>query len=489
MAPIRYSFLKPFKKVTRKEPGMIITRQVMRAQERKQKKEDKKLIRKLQMCDFTYEADDKNMTLSALGPQLVDFARVLGLSEFFREHVHIDKRKSPYSPDKLSSFLILQNIMGYGRIESSRALKQDRILKEKLGIKDYPDPETFRDELLKYNQENIDQLFLVNQNLVDVLCRLMKPQEVDLHFDAKVITVYGDQEGAEVGYNPQKNGRKSYHLKVCTLEPVGLILAIRLEPGDAVSGTDFLDFYRKCMAAVPQNHLVVRTVRLDGGFFSEDNIEAFEGDTVFFDVVAKKYSNIRHWITECIPNEDFEEFYPDGSVMGAAFTFHPDSWESLRNFIVVKKPMVTEKNGQEDLFPKWRYQVICHNHEDMTPKEVWEDYNKRAKIELTIRDLSYDHFVTQVPTGHFFSNFAYFWHCVLSYNLALIFRKYILSEEWQNSRTSTVRKNLINIPGRLVNSSGKMVMRLMAGFPHINVLQSVKERLLWLYRMLHPVPV
>jgi hypothetical protein len=270
---------------------------------------------------------------------------------------------------------------------------------------------------------------------------------------------------------------------------MGLILAIRLEPGAAVSGTDFLDFYRKCMAAVPQDHLVVRTVRLDGGFFSEDNIEAFEGDTVFFDVVAKKYSNIRHWVTECIPNEDFEEFYPDGSVMGAAFTFHPDSWKSLRNVVVVKKPMAAKKNGQESLFPKWRYQVICHNHEDMPPKEVWEDYNKRAKIELTIRDLSYDHFVTQVPTGHFFSNFAYFWHCVLSYNLALIFRKYILSEEWQNSRTSTVRKNLINIPGRLINSSGKMIMRLMAGFPHTDVLQSVKERLLWLYRMLHPVPV
>lgn len=116
---------------------MNITRQIARAQERKQKKEDQKLIRKLELCDYSYEANDKNMTLSALGPQLVDFTRVLGLSEFFREHVHIDKRKSPYSPDKLSAFMILQNILGYGRIESSRALNQDAILKEKLGIKDY----------------------------------------------------------------------------------------------------------------------------------------------------------------------------------------------------------------------------------------------------------------------------------------------------------------------------------------------------------------
>ncbi len=33
-------------------------------------------------------------------------------------------------------------------------------MKEKLGMKEYPDPETFRNELLKYGLENIDELFL-----------------------------------------------------------------------------------------------------------------------------------------------------------------------------------------------------------------------------------------------------------------------------------------------------------------------------------------
>ncbi|MDY6853905.1 MAG: hypothetical protein SWO11_04225 [Thermodesulfobacteriota bacterium] len=54
--------------------------------------------------------------------------------------------------------------------------------------------------------------------------------------------------------------------------------------------------------------------------------------------------------------------------------------------------MNQEKNEQLPLFSKWRYQIICHNQLDMTPKEVWEDYNKRARIELNIRDLDYDHF-------------------------------------------------------------------------------------------------
>jgi hypothetical protein len=465
---------------------MKISRQVKRAEERKQEKEDRNLARQLELSDFTYEATDENMTFSAMGPQLVDFIRVVGLPKFLKEHISIEKRKSPYRPEKLSELVIVQNILGYDRIEGSRALNQDAVLKRKLGISDYPDPETFRDELARYAPENIEGLFMVNRRIIAVLCHLVKAREVDLHFDAKVITVYGDQEGAEVGYNPHKNGRKSYHMKVCTIEPFGFILAIRLEPGNAVSNTDFGEFYRKCMGAMPQEHLVVRTVRLDSGFFSEENVEAFEGDFLFFEVVAKKYGNILHWVKECMPDDSFEPFYPDGGIEGASFTY---CMEKIHDFVVVRKFTGWEGNGQATLFPKWRYQIICHNQSDMTPKEVWEDYNKRAKIELTIRDLDYDHFITNVPTGNFNSNFAYFWHCVLAYNMALIFKRYILTDKWHNARTSTIRKNLINIPGRLVNHSGKMIMRLMAGFPFVDVLQFVKERLLWLYRTLNPAPV
>lgn len=467
---------------------MKISRQVRRSEERQQEKEDRKLARQLELSDFTYEATDENMTFSAMGPQLVDFIRVVGLPKFLKEHISIEKRKSPYPPEKLSQLLVVQNILGYNRIEGSRVLNQDAVLKRKLGISDYPDPETFRDELVRYTPENIEELFLVNRSIIDVLCRLVKAREVDLHFDAKVITVYGDQEGAEEGYNPHKNGRKSYHMKVCTIEPFGFILAIRLEPGNSVSNTDFGTFYRKCMDAMPQEHLVVRTVRLDSGFFSEENIEAFEGDFLFFEVVAKKYGNILHWVKECMPDDSFESFYPGGGIGGASFTYCMSTWEKSQEFVVVRKYTDRGDNGQGMLFPQWRYQIICHNQSDMTPKEVWEDYNKRAKIELTIRDLDYDHFITNVPTGNFNSNLAYFWHCVLAYNMALIFKRYLLTDKWHNARTATIRKNLINVPGRLVNRSGKMIMRLMAGFPFVDVLQFVKERLLWLYRTLHPAP-
>ncbi len=70
---------------------MKITRQQRRTQERKrQKEENRKLVKQLDLSDFVYLADDRNMTFSAMGLQLVDFLKIIGLTEILQEHVHID---------------------------------------------------------------------------------------------------------------------------------------------------------------------------------------------------------------------------------------------------------------------------------------------------------------------------------------------------------------------------------------------------------------
>lgn len=109
-------------------------RRARRARERARKKENKQLAKKLEPSDFTYVAAEHTMALSATAPHIVHFMKVIGLPEYLEEHVHIEKTKNMYSPDKLSQLLIIQNILGYDRIESSRTLNQDHILKDKLGI-------------------------------------------------------------------------------------------------------------------------------------------------------------------------------------------------------------------------------------------------------------------------------------------------------------------------------------------------------------------
>ena len=472
--------------------NMSLSRSFKRAQERKNCKADKALVNKLKrlnLSDFDYKADDPNLTFSAMGSQLVDFLKVIGLTGMFEQHVDLNKRQSVYNPSDLSQLLVLLNVLGIDRIENCRTLNADRVLLKKLGLERIPDPQTLRDELARYGQKNLKGLFLVNQRMLDIFKTLAKPQEVDLHFDAKVITVFGDQEQAEVGYTPRYPGRKSYHLKVCVVEPFGFVLAIHLQAGTAVSNTEFVDFYQRCTAAVPQQHFVIRTVRVDSGFFSDETIRAFEADYIFFEVVAKKNPDLKKFITTMIPDKDFGPFNESGTIAGASFLYQPKNWGNARQFVVVRKREEPKVGQQEDIFTRFRYQVICHNQEDMTAKEAWQDYNQRGRCELNIRDLDYDHFISKVPTGDFESNFAWFWHCVFAHNLMVIFRLFALPAEWAKARTSTLRKKLINVPGRLVNLGGRMTMRMMEGFPHIEVFTYVKERLRWLFWELNPLPV
>ena len=133
------------------------------------------ILKKLNLSDYEYIAEDENITLSAMAPQLVDFLNALGIKKLFEEEVRIHKRKSRYSPSCLSELLILQNILGYDRIESSRILSLDGHYQKKLGINGYPDPETFRNELQRYTPENINQLFIVNKRLLNLLAKQQYP--------------------------------------------------------------------------------------------------------------------------------------------------------------------------------------------------------------------------------------------------------------------------------------------------------------------------
>jgi len=471
---------------------MSLSRTINRNQQRQTEKKARALARQLKqrgLTDYDYVADDRNQTFSAIAPLLIDFLNVVGITSGLDQHVNLRKRHSTYRPNELSGLLIMLNLLGIDRIENCRALNPDQVLLNELGLPRIPDPQTLRDELERYHEDNITELFWVNREMLMMLKHLTLAQEVDLHFDAKVITVFGDQEQAKVGYNPRYPGRKSYHLKVCTLEPFGFIVAVHLQPGNAVSSSGFVDFYKTCVAAIPQDHFVIKTVRVDSGFFFEDGIEAFEADYIFFEVVAKKNVSFKKWIAEHIREEDYQPFGPDETIAGAAFTYRLDSWRKPREFVVVRKLQQFGSKGQAELFPTYRYQVICHNQPDMTPQEVWQDYNQRARCELNIRDLDYDHFVTNVPSGQFLSNFAWFWHCVLAHNLMVIFRRFLLPKNWASARTSTLRKQLINVPGRLVNLSGRMTMRLIQGFPHVRVFAYVKERLRWLVERLYLLPV
>lgn len=71
-------------------------------------------------------------------------------------------------------------------------------------------------------------------------------------YDSTVGTGYGRQEGLNVGYNPHKPGRASYHPQLCRERRSGLSVWSRLRRGDTVSSTDFISFLDESWAIIPK---------------------------------------------------------------------------------------------------------------------------------------------------------------------------------------------------------------------------------------------
>jgi len=75
--------------------------------------------------------------------------------------------------------------------------------------------------------------------------------EIGLDIDSTVATVYGKQEGAEVGYNPTKKGRPSYSIKAAFIANNTDCVNLRLDGGKSHSKTNFKEFFEKITALLP----------------------------------------------------------------------------------------------------------------------------------------------------------------------------------------------------------------------------------------------
>ena len=118
------------------------------------------------------------------------------------------------------------------------------------------------------------------------LCR-----EVAADFDDSVITVFGNQERSNIGYNPKYHGRPSYKEKVGVISGTKELVDLTLEEGSHHSNYEFLDFFKLFESSLPKQWLLKR-VRADRGFFDDDNFTYFEDQGYEYIVKAKMTSQV-----------------------------------------------------------------------------------------------------------------------------------------------------------------------------------------------------
>ncbi len=81
------------------------------------------------------------------------------------------------------------------------------------------------------------------------------------------------------------------------------------------------------------------------------------------------------------------------------------------------------------------------------------------------------------PSGDFGENAAWWWVMILALNLNQMMKRLVLGEKWVSKRLKAIRFSLINLPGRVIEGSRRLTVRLSKNHPSLDWLVEIRSRI------------
>lgn len=406
-------------------------------------------------------------TLTSLGGlnQLREFVRARGIDSDLRARLGRAKADwATWSLDRIVRLLLDFAFAGLERIYHAEELELDPLLCHAYGVDRLFDARSFYRELRRFaDPELMAHLQATAQSVV--VSALSKHDHFVLEFDSSVETVYGHQEGAQVGPNPHKPGRASYHPLFARERMTDLVVNHQLRPGDTNSASGAVGFLHRTIDVLRDAKAEARILaRLDSGFETDDILSALERRGVGYVVKARATWDVsstaaalgdRAWKTV--------EHDGEGTIQVAEFTWRRSVWTRPRRFVVSRRRDFDSVTGHLFDEHSWSYALFVTNLE-WAPDEIARFYDKRADVERSIDELKNDLSIDHIPTSSFAANAADLTIKVLARNLLVLYRDEEL-ELGDRQRVSTLRRRFVAVAARVVRHAGRTLLRLAQDSP------------------------
>jgi len=141
-----------------------------------------------------------------------------------------------YHPADLILVFVYVLIAGLPRVNKTQILQYNGLFLSLVGLKKFPDQTALRRFLRRLSPKAIRQIARLHDQIRTQLFSLPDPRSsLVFHLDSVVLTLYGKQQGARLGYNPKKKGRPAYHPLLCFEAHGQEFWHGSLRPGDAAS--------------------------------------------------------------------------------------------------------------------------------------------------------------------------------------------------------------------------------------------------------------
>jgi hypothetical protein len=212
---------------------------------------------------------------------------VLHLRDFLSRHLEDFRLHFRYTLSQVILALVYPIVLGLDRLETAALLQVNGTFQYLTGLPNYPDPQTLRRFLLHAPPEFRQQLHRCNDRLLRQFIHQPEHRSrLILDLDSTVVTVFGRQEGAEVGYNPRYRGKRSYDPLLCLEANSSFLWDTELRPGNAGTWAGSDELLASCFLSVPSDIRELR-VRADAGFGFDPVLTLLEQRPAQYSVVAR----------------------------------------------------------------------------------------------------------------------------------------------------------------------------------------------------------
>jgi Transposase DDE domain group 1 len=383
-----------------------------------------------------------------------EFLRVMQFRDFLARHLRYPRRNQRYSTSQMILALVYPIVLGLDRLETASFLRSNGTFQYLTGIESFPDAQTLRRFLLQAPLRLWEQLHGVNDRLLQNFIHLPDHRSrLILDLDSTVVTSFGHQDGAEVGYNPRYRGKRSYNPLLCIEANSSYLWDAELRAGNAGTWDGSVELLDTSFANVPPDIREIRA-RADAGFAFNPVLDALESQPARYAVVARLTRPFRN----LLPGLRYEPVNRYWEM--AEFEHRSHGWRKARRCVVARRCLPDEE-GQPTLFTLGRYVYRAWLTDlPLTPAGVWHFYDGRAAMERRIRELREDFALPKIPTRSFAANALYLEIIRLAYNLVTAFQRTCLEPNWQSFTLPKLRFNLFLLPGEITRPQNRPVLRL-----------------------------
>ena len=400
--------------------------------------------------------DDPNLVANAGLLVVSTLSESLGLCELVEEKVSLAGRVGGANPGR--KILTLTHAMTAGanhidHVDMLRAGSTEAVLGHRVMA-----PSTIGTFLRSFTFGHVRQL----DSVIDTaLCRAWamgagpKEHRLVIDIDSTICEVCGTKkQGANFGYTKCR----CYHPLLAVRADTGEIVNQRLRKGSANTARGVRRFIKdticRLQRAGAKGEIVIR---FDSGYWSWDTVALLERADVRYSMAIRAGTKGIKEVIEAIDEDSWcdIEYTPDGCAQVAETTYQG------RRLIIRRTRLIGK---QAELWPNWRYFGFLTDLGGTTI-EADQFQRNRAVIELAIRDLK-DSALSHLPSGNFSANGAWLACAALAHNLlrwcALLGKT---TAPGTLTVSKTMRTRFISVPARLVNASGRLVLRGPKNWP------------------------